>query len=178
LRVQVTAGAYVLLDQLLPHADSLKIHPKYGGHRRGGGAQVRFPGDLVQNGVHLECVVTLNVLETVGPRSSLRRIRNGRTRHFQRCRDSGQLHHRRVDLRRVIVIHVRAVARATHRRVRGMLVGPGSVAARLVDHAEDRIGAYEIPRINRVAGAIAYQARRIDRFDTPIRKAGAGRPAV
>src|SRR5450631_1127037 len=59
-----------------------------------------------------------------------------------------------------------------------MLVSPRRVSARLVDDSENRIGAHEVPRVNRQATAVTLQALCIDRRDSPIRQAGARRAAV
>jgi hypothetical protein len=54
-----------------------------------------------------------------------------------------------------------------------VLVGPGRIAAGLVDHAEHRVGSDEIPRIHGIAVVkrIAHEFLRIDRFDASVDEA-------
>jgi hypothetical protein len=59
-----------------------------------------------------------------------------------------------------------------------MFVGPSGVAAGLVNHSEDSVGTYEIPRIDRLTGLIALQVGRIDRLNAPVGKAGTRSSAV
>ena len=55
-----------------------------------------------------------------------------------------------------------------------MLVGPSRIAACGVNHAINRVGADEVPRINRVAvkaERIAHQPHRIDGLYTAVKRA-------
>src|SRR5258707_15836383 len=56
-----------------------------------------------------------------------------------------------------------------------MLVGPGCVETRGVSHAEDRVGAHEIPGIHRVSIVewVANQFQRIDGVDSAVAIGGA-----
>lgn len=72
--------------------------------------------DLMQNGVHLHLVVALDVLETVGPGIRRRygalvgqRIAAGRA-HVH----AGQADRNRINLRRIVVVHVGAVPGTVH----------------------------------------------------------------
>src|SRR5262249_22035787 len=144
-RIQVTAASDVLLDQLLADADRLEIHAEKSGNRRIAGAPMLLAGDFVQDCLHLECVVALDVLEAVRVRASLRRVGYGSAGHAA-WRAPRQRYNRRVDFRGEIVVYVCAVARAGYGGVGRMFVGPGRVPSLGVDHTENCVGADEVPR--------------------------------
>ena len=65
--------------------------------------------------------------------------------HAGRRLDPRESDHVRVDFGRVEVVESDGAEAAGDRRVSGVLVGPCRVAARLVDDAEDAVGADEVP---------------------------------
>src|SRR5450631_3764332 len=66
--IEVSAG-YVaaLLNELLANADRLEVHAEEGGHLASTAAEVIVAPDPVQDRVHLQRVIALDVLEAVGP---------------------------------------------------------------------------------------------------------------
>src|SRR5262249_55956294 len=131
--------------------------------------------DLVEDRVGLERVVALHVLEAVRPGAGLARVGDGRAGHAGGGGHAGQGDDGGVDLGRVVVVDVArvAAARARDRGVGRVLVRPGGVAVRGVDHAVDRVGAHEIPRVDGRAagGGVARQAGRVDREDAAVHHA-------
>ena len=171
--VQIATGcADALFDQLLPDTDRLEIHPEDVGNRPPPRAAVVPAADLVEDRLHFQAVVALDVGKAVGPRIAGRdrglvrqRIARQAGRPFRR-----QRHRDRVDLGRVVIVDVGPVAGTGDRRVCRVLVRPGSVAAGCVHHAKNRVRAYEIPRIDRSAAMrrIAFEPARIDRRDAAV----------
>jgi hypothetical protein len=77
-RIRVAAFSPVL-DQLLPDADCLDIHPEDRRDRTSTRAEMPSPIDPVQHGIDLQLVVALNVREAVRPGATVR-IGHGRAR--------------------------------------------------------------------------------------------------
>src|SRR6185437_5171351 len=120
----------------------------------------------VADRVHLELVVAFDVVEVARPVPAVV-VGDGGAVETGRGPDAGEGDEVGVDLRAVEIIQVARVARAGgtgHRGIDRMLVGPGGESASGVDHPEDRVHPYEIPRVDRLAAVerIAHQALRID----------------
>src|SRR6266849_1540156 len=110
--------------------------------------------------MYLQGVVALDVLEAVCPRAGLGRIGDRRAGHSTRSVYSRQTDDQGIDLRRVVVVEVGAVAGSGYGGIGRVLIGPGGVAARGMDDSEDRVGPDEVPRKDRGAalGGVAGQA--------------------
>ena len=128
--------------------------------------------DLVEDGLHLEAVIALDVQEAPGVvivRAYGGLVRQVRVASVQRRRRPGlKVRGIGVDFRRVVVVDISAIARAAHGRIRRMLVRPGRVTSRAMYNSENRIGADKVPRIDRIAILVADQAARIDRVDPAV----------
>src|SRR5689334_16934568 len=111
--------------------------------------------DLVQDRLHLETVVTLDIGKAVGPGIAAGYSRLIRQR-VAAC-DGGQRYRNRIDFGRVVVVDIRPVAGPSDRRVGRVLVRPGGVPARGVHDAKNRVGANKIPWIDgsAVVGRVA-----------------------
>jgi hypothetical protein len=168
--VQIAARhPHGLFDQLLADADHLKVHPKDLWNRSAELAAVIPAVDLVEDRLHLQAVVALDVLEAVRP--GIRRSDRRLIRKRVAAGHGGQRYRNRVDFRRVVIVDVRTVARTRDRGVGRMLVRPGSVAPCRMHNAKNRIRANEAPRIDGIAvmGRIALEPHWIDRRDAAVR---------
>ena len=124
--------AIALLDQLLAHADGLEVHAEDGRNLRRLSAEVVLAIDLVEDRIHLQRVVALNVLEAVGPRGQVRTgIANGGTGNAGRSRDAGKTDYVGVDFRSIEIVERGRADAGSDRRVRGVLVRPRRVSASL-----------------------------------------------
>src|SRR5207302_1639057 len=134
---------------------------------------------LLEDGVDIECVVALDVGEAVSPGAELSRIRNRVAGRAENTGDAGQGDDLGVDFGRVVVVKIggHAGAGAGDGRVRGVLIGPGGIAAGGMYDAKNRVGTDEIPGINRRAifAGVAGQPARVDGSDATI---DAGREAA
>ena len=139
-----------------------------------------LPAISLQDGIDLEGVVALDVVEAVGPGGEVGAgVGHGGAGHSGGCRDPGQGNDVGVDLGRIEVVE-RVGAAAGDRGVGRMLVGPCGVTAGRVDDAEDGIGAHEIPghRRARNLGGIAIDFGGVDGSDAAVGESCAGRAAV
>src|SRR6185437_6645095 len=169
------------LDQLLPDAHRLEIHTEHVRNLGARRAEVRAAGDPVAHGVHFELIVALDVVEVPGPVAAVV-VADGGAVHPGGGPDARQRNQVGIDLRTVEVIEVArhfGAGGAGDRGIDRMLIRPGGEAAGVVDHAENGVGAHEVPRIDRAAAMerVAYQALRIDR-NRPAVELPVGRRAV
>src|SRR5208282_5143370 len=164
--IEISAGyAVALLDELLAHTEGLEVHAEDGGNLGVLGAEVVLAIDLVEDGVDLQGVVALNVLEAVGPGGEVGAgITEGSAGCAEGRGDAGKGDHVRVDLWTVEVVEGSGADTGSSRGVCGVLVGPCGVSAVLVNYAEDGVGADEFPGENGFAavGGIADEALGID----------------
>ncbi len=141
-------------NQFLPNAHRLEIHPEYYRHPSVALAQMRLAANPVQYGVHLELVIALNAVETVGPGSV---DRYGGAIHARGSRDSGQRDHVGVYVGGVIIVHIAwsgGPGRTRNRRINGVFICPGRIAPCLVDHSINRVRPDEVPGIDRLASVV------------------------
>src|ERR1035441_7423112 len=166
-RIQIAAcGVDALLDQFLANTDCLEVHPEDGGDLCRIQAQVVLAVDLVHDGVDLQSVIALEVLESVGPGGEDRTgVENGSAGYAGGSRYSGKSDNIRVDFRSVEVVQGAGAKAAGDRSVRGMLIRPCRVSASLMDHAEDAIGPDKLPRENGTATTARVARQLLGRFE-------------
>ena len=158
--------------------DGLKVHAENRGDF-GRGAVMGLALDLVENGIDLERVVALDVLEAVGPGGKVGAgVAHGGAGVASGGLDAGQRYDVGIDLGRVVIVN--RAARAGDGAVRGVLVRPGRVAAGVVNDVIDRVGADEVPRIDGCAalGGVARQLGRVDGRDAAFGERRAGSTAI
>ena len=127
--------------------------------------------NLIDDGLHMQGIVTAYVREAVGPAIIRRGVRE---RHSRAARNLWQWHWNRIDFRAMEIIHALA-AGTIGPFVRGMLVGPGRAAAMRPDHFENGVhpqvlvrhyGLTAASRISdqvfRIYAATGIQTREID----------------
>ena len=143
---------------------------------------MRFAVDFIQDGIDLQGVVALNILEAVSPGIGRR---NGSLVRERAAAGGSRLHTRQgdrngIDLRGVVVVQVTAVAGTGNGRVGRMLIRPGGVSAGGMHHAKNGIGPNKVPGIDRGAtiGWIAYQPFGINRLNSTFGQAGARSAAI
>src|ERR1700722_18379374 len=142
-----------LLDELLADADRLEVHAKDYGNGLFAGAEVVFAVDPVHHRVDLELVVAFDGIEVGGP------VAAGVSGNMGTIRTVGSLEVRNVDhvgiyFRSIVIVHVGGAIRSRRTRdhgVHGVLVRPRCETARGVNYAINRVGADEVPRVNRFA---------------------------
>lgn len=112
--------------------------------------------DLVQDGVHLEGVVALNIHEAVGPCSAVivGRVATVVALNPAGAQSRGRSNYSRqadyvgVDIRGIVVVYIagdRRAGRAGNGGIGSVLVRPRRVAAGRMDNPADRVCADEIP---------------------------------
>src|SRR5262249_43167283 len=103
------------LNQLLTDAHSLKVHPEDVGYLRGFRAQMVLAIDLVEDCVHLELIVTTDVLEAGGPVTSvvvrwgIHSIHWDITHKAVGRSESRQADGIGIDFRRIVIVNVAGV---------------------------------------------------------------------
>ena len=135
--------------------------------------------DLIQDGIHLQRVVALDILETVGPRGEIGIwVAYGGAAGAGRSSDTGKRNNIGVDLRGIKIVEF--PARTGYRGIGGVLVGPGGVSAGGMDDAEHGVSAHEILGKNRGAALlrIAVQFGCVDRGNASIGEARSRSSAV
>src|ERR1019366_10758188 len=96
--------------------------------------------DFIQDGIYLECVVALNVLEAVGPCGQVGPwVADGRAGRAFRGADARQSNDVGVDFRSIEIVQRTRSCGSSHGRVGGMLVRPCGVTACGMDYAEDGV---------------------------------------
>src|ERR1700730_7605807 len=106
--------------------------------------------DFIDDGVDLEGVVALNVLEAIHVGGGLRRIRNGGAVEVL-GRLYGQRYDGGGDFRRSLVMDVDAVSRPIDRRIGWMLIRPRRVPVSGMHDTKNGVGAHEVPGVDRFA---------------------------
>src|SRR5215469_11435455 len=142
-----TSDAVARFDQLLSYAYRLEVHTKHvRGPSQPSGAQASFAIDPVKDGVDLQRVIALDVLEAVCPSGGIGVwIKDGRAGDPGRRCDSGKSDDIGVDFRPIEVIERLGPDAGGNGGIGGVLVGPGCHSATLVNHAKDTVGADELP---------------------------------
>src|SRR5262249_17989674 len=102
--IEVSA-LYPVLNQFLTHADCLKVHSEDRRRFGFGSAKVILAGDLIQNGLHLQCVVALDILETIGPGGKIGTwVANRGAARAGRSADARKSDNVGVDLRGIVIV--------------------------------------------------------------------------